>query len=186
MKDLKEFLDQVTAIQAVHDEESLNENFNALYEIVTPKDSPREMGETFKQAIGYDPITYYDERTIKGMLDKLITDCADYPQSVKRLQAMEGTILKISMRDGSKAKRTKFASSVWDSVKSQLEDVGEMNMSQIYKLGEKFMEPYEKNRHKEERKPRQDRQDDFDRMCSGMEDIDIESSIIGDDDDYDY
>lgn len=184
MKNLKDFLDQVTAIQAVHDEESLNENFSALYDIVTPKDSPKEMGETFKQAIGYDPITYYDERTIKGMLGKLINECSDYPQSVKRLQTMEETILKISMRDGGKAKRAKFASSVWDSVKSQLEDVGEMNMSQIYKLGEKFMEPYEKNR--QERKPRQDRQDDFDKMCSGMEDIDIGSTIIGDDDDYDY
>lgn len=190
-----EFLDHVTAIQGVHDEESLKENFDALYSIATPKANPVEMGEAFKTAIGYNPITYYDEKYIDRLIGELISGCSDYPQSVRRLQTMQSAAKKVAMNAGMKAKENEYANTIWNFAKDQLEDVGEMNMSQIFKLGESFMSAHNigGNRQKNGDRNRQDRDQqkrprtDFDDLGSDMDDIDIGSDfIVDDDDDYDF
>lgn len=142
MKSLNEFLDSITAIQAVHDEESLQENIQALYAIGTPKDDPTEMGETFKETIGYDPITYYDEKMIREILDSVIKDCQDYPQTTRRLQTMADTAVKFALRDLNKQKKPVAAKSLWGFINDQLSDVGEMSRKDIIRLEESFNSKY--------------------------------------------
>ena len=142
MKSLNEFLDSITAIQAVHDEESLQENIQALYAISSPKEDPIEMGETFKETIGYDPITYYDEKMVRNILDSVIKDCQDYPQTIRRLQTMADTAVKIAMRDLDKQKKPIVAKSLWGFINDQLSDVGEMSRKDIIRLEETFNSKY--------------------------------------------
>ena len=142
MKSLNDFLDSITAIQAIHDEESLQENIQALYAISTPKEDPIEMGETFKETIGYDPITYYDEKMVRDILDSVIKDCQDYPQTTRRLQTMADTAVKIALRDLDKQKKPIVAKSLWGFINDQLSDVGEMSRKDIIRLEESFNSKY--------------------------------------------
>lgn len=142
MKSLNEFLDSITAIQAVHDEESLQENIQALYAISSPKEDPIEMGETFKETIGYDPITYYDEKMVRDILESVIKDCQDYPQTIRRLQTMADTAVKIALRDLDKQKKPIVAKSLWGFINDQLSDVGEMSRKDIIRLEESFNSKY--------------------------------------------
>ena len=142
MKSLNDFLDSITAIQAVHDEESLQENIQALYAISTPKEDPIEMGETFKETIGYDPITYYDEKMVRDILESVIKDCQDYPQTIRRLQTMADTAVKIALRDLDKQKKPIVAKSLWGFINDQLSDVGEMSRKDIIRLEESFNSKY--------------------------------------------
>lgn len=142
MKTFMEFLDEVTKIQGIHDEKSFEENFNALYEIATPKDDPDEMGETFKNAIGYNPITYYDDKMANAMFDFIVSKCGDYPQSVHRLNAMKSTAVKVAMRQMETEKKETLAESIWGFVKDNLDDVEELSYSQITKLGDEFMDTF--------------------------------------------
>ena len=142
MKSLNEFLDSITAIQAVHDEESLQENIQALYAISSPKEDPIEMGETFKETIGYDPITYYDEKMVRDILESVIKDCQDYPQTTRRLQTMADTAVKIALRDLDKQKKPIVAKSLWGFINDQLSDVGEMSRKDIIRLEESFNSKY--------------------------------------------
>lgn len=142
MKSLNDFLDSITAIQAVHDEESLQENIQALYAISTPKEDPIEMGETFKETIGYDPITYYDEKMVRDILESVIKDCQDYPQTTRRLQTMADTAVKIALRDLDKQKKPIVAKSLWGFINDQLSDVGEMSRKDIIRLEESFNSKY--------------------------------------------
>ena len=142
MKSLNEFLDSITAIQAVHDEESLQENIQALYAISSPKEDPIEMGETFKETIGYDPITYYDEKMVRDILDSVIKDCQDYPQTTRRLATMADTAVKIALRDLDKQKKPIVAKSLWGFINDQLSDVGEMSRKDIIRLEETFNSKY--------------------------------------------
>lgn len=142
MKSLNDFLDSITAIQAVHDEESLQENIQALYAISNPKEDPIEMGETFKETIGYDPITYYDEKMVRDILDSVIKDCQDYPQTTRRLQTMADTAVKVALRDLDKQKKPIVAKSLWGFINDQLSDVGEMSRKDIIQLGESFNAKY--------------------------------------------
>lgn len=142
MKSFIEFLDEVTKIQGIHDEKSFEENFDSLYEIATPKDDPVAMGETFKSAIGYDPITYYDQKTANEMFDFIVSKCSDYPQSIHRLNAMKNTAVQVAMKQMESAKKNSLADSIWGFVKDNLDDVEELSYSQITKLGEEFMDAF--------------------------------------------
>lgn len=142
MKNLSEFLDQITAVQAVHDEESFKENFDALYAIATPKDDPVEMGEAFETAIGWDPITFYDKKAINDQIDEVVEKCKDYPQSVRRLNSMRGAAIGIVMKDIGKTKESVIAKNVWDFVSEQLRDVGEITPRDISRIGDTFLDKH--------------------------------------------
>ena len=181
MKSLNEFLNSITAIQAVHDEESLQENIQALYAISSPKDDPVEMGEAFKETIGYDPITYYDEKMVRNILDSVIKDCQDYPQTIRRLQTMADTAVKIAMRDLDKQKKPIVAKSLWGFINDQLSDVGEMSRKDIIRLEESFNSKYGVQNPRTEIRPKK-KPVDFD-MGSDDDELVVDDDFF-DDEEY--
>ena len=178
MKSLNEFLDSITAIQAVHDEESLQENIQALYAISSPKEDPIEMGETFKETIGYDPITYYDEKMVRDILDSVIKDCQDYPQTTRRLATMADTAVKIALRDLDKQKKPIVAKSLWGFINDQLSDVGEMSRKDIIRLEESFNSKYGVQNSRTEIRPKK-KPVDFD-MGSDDDELVVDDDFFDD------
>ena len=61
MKSLKEVLDICNA--------NGEEGLETLFRIMEPEDDRDEMGTVFEDTIGYNPITYYDEKDIDALIE---------------------------------------------------------------------------------------------------------------------
>ena len=66
MKSLKEVLDICNA--------SGEEGYDNLFKIMEPTDERDEMGPIYEEALGYNPITYYDVKDIEKLIDDVESD----------------------------------------------------------------------------------------------------------------
>lgn len=194
--DFKSFIESLTAIQAIHDEESLETGLAKLQAISVPKEDPAEMGSAFKEAIGYNPITYYNERVIDKVMNFVDARCSEYPTLRHRLQTMKPVITKSVLADLEKARTPNVASVAWGYIRDQIADTDEIPKFELNRLKSDFDSEFhiiqdkpkdmdeekEKDKGKENPKPKKHSilSDDDDDV------FDMDFDSIDDDDDGDY
>lgn len=64
MSEKSKLLEYVTRTATANDEKDVE----VILKLMHPVDDPDEMGETFEDVLGYNPIVYYDEKTIEDLL----------------------------------------------------------------------------------------------------------------------
>lgn len=77
---MSKLLDYVTKTALANDESAVQE----VIELMHPSDDPDVMGERFNEMLGYNPITYYDEKEIDEMLKHACAHISAVSQEIIR------------------------------------------------------------------------------------------------------
>lgn len=75
------------------------EDYDVLFSLLDPDPDPEEMGHVFEKALGYNPITFYQESLIREILNKAEELLIEYPLAVRMLQDDSEGIVNVSLRN---------------------------------------------------------------------------------------
>lgn len=121
------FIRNLQLASEAHEEKDLD----PLFELLDPKDDSREMGKSFINVIGYNPITYYTEKAASDVFSDTEEMLADYPKTVEKLKEIEEQVIEdlVNHTETTRAQYAYFG--IKGKIRNMIRETGEVPSSKI-------------------------------------------------------
>lgn len=135
------FIRNLQMASEAHEETDLN----PLFELLDPKEDSREMGKSFVDVIGYNPITYYTEKAASDVFSDTEEMLAEYPKTVEKLKEIEDTIIA-ELVDHTETTRAQYAYfGIKGKIRNMIRELGEVPNSKLDEVMDALERKYNLN-----------------------------------------
>lgn len=135
------FIRNLQMASEAHEETDLN----PLFELLDPKEDSREMGKSFVDVIGYNPITYYTEKAASDVFSDTEEMLAEYPKTVEKLKEIENTIIA-ELVDHTETTRAQYAYfGIKGKIRNMIRELGEVPNSKLDEVMDALERKYNLN-----------------------------------------
>ena len=116
-----------------------------LFDLLDPKDDSREMGKSFVNVIGYNPITYYTEKAASDVFFDTEEMLSEYPKTVEKLKELESSIIE-ELVDRTETTRAQYAYfGIKGKIRKMIRELGEVPVSKLDEVMDALERKYNLN-----------------------------------------